>query len=126
MTQTLPHFDTPQLALAVEGLTAEEINELPFGCIRLKIDGTVAYYSRRESELSGRGDRPILGLDFFTTIAPCMNNPAFKNRIDKAVAQGSLDIEFMHVGDFADRERELHVRAQSASGGGFWLFLQRE
>lgn len=54
-----------------------------------------------------------------------MDNPRFKGRIDEAVAAGTLDAEFTHVGDFGDRDRELFVRAQSASDGGVWLFMKR-
>lgn len=120
-----PSFDTPQLAQAVEQLSPEVIDCLPFGAIKLDRAGEVTFISQRERELSGRGDRPYIGLAFFTDIAPCMNNPLFKGRIDAALAAGTLDAEFTHVGDFADRERELSVRAQSAADGGVWLFLQR-
>jgi photoactive yellow protein len=125
-TTSLPEFDEPELARAVERLSPREIDALDFGCIRIDAGGTVVSYSRRESELSGRGDRPVVGLQFFTAIAPCMNSPAFKGRIDAALASGTLDAEFMHVGDFSDRDRMLCVRAQSATGGGYWLFLKRD
>ena len=84
------------------------------------------FYSVREGELSGRGSLPTVGLPFFTAVAPCMDNPAVKGRIDAAIANGKLDADILHVGDFSDRDRPLRIRAQSASGGGVWLFLQRE
>jgi photoactive yellow protein len=118
-------FDQPQLARAVEQLPVDAINRLPFGVIKLTAGGVVEFYSAREAELSGRGDRPILGLEFFTNIAPCMDTPQFRGRIESAVASGKLDAEFNHIGDFSDRDRELAVRAQSASDGGIWLFLMR-
>ena len=107
-----PSFDTPKLAQAVEQLAPDAIDRLPFGAIKLDRSGAVMLISQRERELSGRGDRPSLGLDFFTDIAPCMDNPHFKGRIDAALAAGLLDAEFSHVGDFADRDRELSVRAE--------------
>lgn len=118
-------FDTPELAQAVERLRPADIDALDFGCVRLDASGTVVYYSRREAELSGRGERPVLGLKFFETVAPCMNTPAFKGRMESAIDSGTLDAEFLHIGDFSDRSRELWIRAQSASDGGVWLFLQR-
>ncbi len=118
-------FDTPGLAGLVDQLPVDAINRLPFGAIKLDAAGAVVFYSAREAELSGRGDRPILGLDFFTAVAPCMGTPQFKGRIDAAIAKGSLDAEFSHIGDFSDRDRELAIRAQSAPDGGVWLFLQR-
>ena len=124
-SESEPTFDTPKLAQAVELLPCEVIDRLPFGAIKLDRSGAVKYISQRERELSGRGDRPSIGLGFFTDIAPCMDNPRFKGRIEAAVAAGTLDAEFTHVGDFADRDRELSVRAQSAADGGIWLFLRR-
>ena len=124
-------FDTPELARAVEALSPAEIDALPFGAIRLDTDGRVRYYSGAEARLSGRGsERPVLGLDFFSAIAPCMDTPAFRGRIERARAAGRLDLEFGHVGDFADRARLLRVRVQSAADGadrgGYWIFLARD
>jgi hypothetical protein len=45
---------------------------------------------------------------------------------ERAIAAGSLNVEFTHVGDFNDRDRELTVKIQSATGGGMWIFLRRE
>ena len=39
-----------------------------------------------------------------------MGKPNFRGRIERALAAGSLDLEFTHVGDFSDRDRELTVR----------------
>jgi photoactive yellow protein len=123
--KTLPDFDLPMLARAVEALTADEIDMLPFGVIGLDHEGVVRLYSKTEARLSGRKSRPTEGLLFFTDVAPCMDNEYFKGRIDKALKAGTLDIAFTHVGDFSDRRRELSVRVQSATDGGVWIFHQR-
>jgi len=122
----LPGFDTPHLARAVEALSDAAVDSLPFGAIRLDDDGVVAYYSAAERRLSGSGDRVRIGIDFFSRIAPCMDNPDFRGRIERARTAGTLDLEFSHVGDFEDRDRELTVRIQSASAGGLWIFMRRE
>jgi hypothetical protein len=49
----------------------------------------------------------------------------YSGRIAQALLRGTLDLEFTHIGDFEDRNRELTVRVQSASGGGYWIFMQR-
>jgi photoactive yellow protein len=126
MSDDLINFDAPDLAQRVENLTAEAVNSLPFGAIRLDQNGVVTLYSRCEAELSGRGSLPTMGLKFFIDVAPCMDNPNFRGRIETALAAGTLDLEFTHIGDFADRTREFRVRAQSATDGGVWLFHQRE
>ncbi len=122
---TLPEFDAPDLVASIENLRIEAIHRLPFGAIRLNKDGVVIFYSAREAQLSGRRSLPTVGLNFFGDVAPCMNNAGFRGRIDAAIALGTLDIEFTHIGDFEDRNRELRVRALSSSDGGVWLFHQR-
>ena len=121
----LPDFETPNLAAAVEALPREDIDRLPFGVIGLAPDGSVCIYNKTESVLSGYKGRPAHGRLFFVDVAPCMNNGYFKGRIDKALNAGTLDISFSFVGDFSDRDRELFVRAQSASDGGCWIFIHR-
>ena len=121
----LPDFETPNLAAAVEALSRDDIDRLPFDVIGLNADGSVRIYNKAEARLSGYRDRPAHGHLFFVDVAPCMNNGYFKGRIDKALKAGTLDISFSFVGDFSDRDRELFVRAQSASDGGYWIFIHR-
>jgi photoactive yellow protein len=118
-------FDAPDLVQQVEKLAPEEIDELPFGSIRLDQDLRVTFYSLAEGRLSGYGDRPAIGRIFFSEIAPCMSNELFLGRIDQARARGTLDMEFGWIGDFSDPNREIRVRVRSAGQDGIWIFLQR-
>ena len=126
MSDSLPDFSEPALAKRIEALSPEAIDTLPFGVIRLDGEGRVAYFSEAERQLSGIGSLAKLGDNFFADIAPCMGTDAFRGRIERARKAGTLDIEFSHIGDYEDRDRELSIRAQSASDGGTWLFLRRE
>src|SRR3954469_15039972 len=126
MPQDLPPFDTPDLARVIEALPPVMLDQLPYGCIRIDKQQMVALYSEAERRLSGSGSRQRLNLHFFTEVAPCMDDPAFRGRIAQALEQGHVDLEFGWVGDFNDAERSLRVRVQSASGGGCWIFLLRE
>lgn len=118
-------FDAPDLAKKIEKLTTIEIDALPFGVVRLDDALRVVFYSKTEGRLSGYGSRPVLGRIFFTEIAPCMNTAEFAGRIAAARSRGTLDLEFAWTGDFADPKREIHVRIQSASDRGVWIFLSR-
>ena len=123
---TSVEFDQPGLAKVVATLTAEEIDALPFGVVRLDPDGKVILFSEAEARQSGFGSRPRIGLTFFTQIAPCMNTESFRGRAERAIKAGVLDVEFSHIGDFNDADRELTVKIQSAADGGMWIFLRRE
>jgi photoactive yellow protein len=125
IVSTLPDFDTPNLARAVEDLTPDQVDALPFGVIRLDAQDTVVLLNKTEAQQSGYDARPARGHGFFTDVAPCLDNGYFKGRIDKARRAGTLDIAFSFVGDFCDREREFDVRVQSSSGGGYWIFHRR-
>lgn len=126
MTDTaLPDFDEPQLARAVERLSQADIDRLPFGAIRLDAEGRVTFYSAAERRLSGYRD-VTLGRAFFAEIAPCMDHPDFRGRIESDHRAGRLDLEFGWIGDFSDQHRELRVRVQSATDGGIWVFMRRD
>ncbi len=117
-------FDTPDLANAIEALSADEIDNLPFGVVLLDRDGTVKIHNKVRTREAGRGGMPTVGLSFFTEVAPCMDNGHFKGRLEKARAAGKFDISFEFIGDFANRDSELSIRAQPSSDGGTWIFMQ--
>jgi photoactive yellow protein len=102
------------------------VDALPFGAIRIDAAGVVRFYSAAERRLSASGNRTRTGLHFFSQVAPCMDSPAFRGRIERALATGRLDLEFGWRGDFTDAARGLRVRAMSDSDGGYWIFIQRE
>ncbi len=120
-------FDTGRLAEAMQRMRPEEVNALPFGAIRLDAAGTVTYYSETERRQSGYSEAAI-GRTFFTEMAPCLDNPQFRGRIEQALARGTLDIAFDYIADFPSGARgvEVRVRVQSAGDGGCWIFMQHE
>ena len=118
-------FDMRNIAAALESLAAAEIDALPFGVVRLADSGVVSTYSKTEALQSGFGERRAVGRHFFDLVAPCMNTPAFRGRIEEEGRRGTLDLEFGHTGDFEDPARLIRIRVCSARGGGYWLLLQR-
>lgn len=121
-----PAFDAADLATLVARLDAEAIHALPFGAIRLDAQGQVIFYSRREAQLSGMGTRPAIGKLFFTELAPCMDVSGARDAVESAIAAGDFDLEFDHLGDFADASRHIRIRALPDGNGGVWLFTSRE
>jgi photoactive yellow protein len=119
-------FHSGERVRAVEQMTARDIDRLPFGVIKLDPAGSVELFNLAERVQSGYKSRPAMGLHFFTDIAPCMNVPAVKGRIDAAMGAGEVDVEVGWTGDFSDPDRAMVIRCQSASDGGLWVFLRRE
>jgi photoactive yellow protein len=122
----IPQFEAADLARKVEALASDELDELPYGVVKLDPKGVVQIYSRAEATLSGRKKRPTVGLDFWSEVAPCMAGPELRGHVEAAAALGAVDIEIGWIGDFDDPHGEIKIRVLSASDGGLWLFMNRD
>jgi photoactive yellow protein len=119
------NFDSPNLATTVEQLSQHDLDRLPFGVILLDREGIVLFYSETEGRLSGYAPRSPLGQNFFE-VSRCMGSDAFHGRIVRAMEAGKVDLEIGWSGDFADPNRDLRIRVQSARSGGIWIFIDRD
>jgi photoactive yellow protein len=118
-------FHADDLVALVEALDTAALDRLPFGAVKLDETGKVVVFSGSEQRLSGYDLGDPLGLDFFKEVAPCLNTPAYGQRLEAARKAGQVDIEIGWIGDFNDRNRQLDVRLLSAGDGGIWIFTQR-
>lgn len=118
-------IDAPDIGARIAALSEAERDALPFGVIRVDDAGTVLFYSSSERAHSGLRIDPI-GRNFFADIAPCLGTPALRQRIDSAMARGTLDLTIDEFMDLPSRatDVDMHIRMISAAGGGFWIFLQ--
>jgi photoactive yellow protein len=124
MASPVIDFSAPDLAAQVECLNQAELDELPFGVVLLDRAGTVMFYSATEARLSGYGMMP-LGKNFFEA-GRNPRNGDLRYRIMGAMEKGKVDLEFGWIGDLANPQRDLCIRAQSSSQGGVWLFIDRD
>ena len=108
----LPDFGASRLAQAVERLTPEQVDALPFGAIRLDAEWRVTSYNATERRLSGLR-REAIGRPVFVEIAPCMDNADFRGRIERAMEAGRLDIAFGYVADLPSGARRVAGRARA-------------
>ena len=122
MTNAAIAFDVPDLAARAESASQFELDQLPFGVILLDDHGNVRFYSETEARLSGYGQLP-LGQNLFAL--SCLGSDAFRGRIERARANGAVDLTFDFAGDYNDPNRTMHVRVQTARNGGLWLFIAR-
>ena len=120
---TVIDFDAPDLAGDIEQLSQYDLDQLPFGVILLDAEGTVLFYSETEQRQSGYAGRP-LGKNLFD-LSSCFGSDDFRDRIRRAQDEGKVDLEFGWPRDYADPQRELRIRVQSARRG-LWLFIQRD
>src|SRR6056300_673671 len=58
----------------LETLKPEELHELDFGVVRILKDGKILAFNKYESDVSGVAVGDAIGKNFFTQVAPCVNN----------------------------------------------------
>jgi len=83
-------FSAPDLRAELDRISHDltRFDELSFGLIVMDHDATVLAYNRVESEFSGIKQQRILGLNFFTDVAPCTNNYLVSGRFE---SESTLD-----------------------------------
>lgn len=117
-------FNAPDLAARIEALSQHDLDNLPFGVVRLDREGTILFYSATEARLSGYGIAP-LGKNFFS-YGDCVGIADLRQRIMSAMETGHVDLEFAWSTEKAGPQRDLRIRVQSARSGGVWMFFDRD
>lgn len=84
-------------------MSAEEVDELPYGFLVLDHDGVILLYNRYESRMSRLPPERVLGRSWFRDVAPCTRVDAFQGRF-RALLEGPEDA----VDRFAFRFHFLH------------------
>ena len=106
---TVAHLDEAMFD-AVDAMTAEELDALPYGIIQLDATGRILKYNAVESRLATLPQEHAVGRQFFTEIAPCTKVQAFYGRFREGVIRESLDATFEYHFAFKQRPRDVTVR----------------
>jgi len=64
----------------LESLTSEQLNRLPFGAVRIKVDGEIISYNETESSISSKKADEVIGKNFFHDVAPCTKVAEFQGK----------------------------------------------
>jgi len=118
-------FDDEGVGEELRHLTKDELNEAPFGIIKIDDAGTVQFYNRYESSLSGIDPGEATGTNFFTELAPCSNNPLFLGRFKEGVEKGELDEYFTYTFTYKMRPTLVDVRLYRDEAGNNWILIQK-
>ena len=57
----------------LESMSAEQLNQLPFGVVRITGEGDILSYNDSESSISSKRVSEVIGKNFFREVAPCTN-----------------------------------------------------
>jgi photoactive yellow protein len=102
-----------------------QLDELPFGAIRLDKQGKVLSYNMTESKLTGRDPKRVIGRNFFTDVAPCTNVQGFAGRFREGVAKGDMHVIFPYRFDFQMAPRDVSVTLfYSQQTDTAWFFVR--
>lgn len=105
-------------------LSDTDLDQLPFGAIRLDPSGKVLSYNRAEASISGLDPASVIGLNFFTDVAPCTNVQSFAGRFREGVAAKSLYITLPYRFDFEAGARDVTVTLfYSTETASAWIFV---
>jgi len=118
-------FDADGLGERLRHYDEAALNEASFGIVRLADDGTVAFYNRYESNLSGVPPSDAIGQDFFTQLAPCSNNQLFRGRFKEGVESGTLDERFSYTFTYKMRPTLVDVRLYRDDAGHNWVLIHK-
>lgn len=100
-------FDAPDLFDALNAASAEELEEAPFGVVRMNAAMEVLVYNRTEAMLSGLDPAWVLGKHFFSQIAPCTDNHLVAAKYRRAT---DLDEHLDYVLAFHMRPTRVKLR----------------
>lgn len=118
-------MNTLQELQNIDRMSPAELDELPFGAIRLDTTGKILAYNMTESKLTGRDPKRVIGRNFFTDVAPCTNVQSFAGRFREGVAKGDMHIIFPYRFDFEMAPRDVTVTLfYSQQTGTAWVFVR--
>jgi photoactive yellow protein len=78
----LPTFSNANVVDWLTAASAESLDGLPFGVVRMAQDGTVVAYNTAEADVAGLTPARVIGRHFFTSVAPCTNNYLVAQRFE--------------------------------------------
>jgi photoactive yellow protein len=102
--------DKSALLQAADGMSAEELDTLPYGMIQLDANGRILKFNAVESRLAALPQHQQVGKHFFTEVAPCTKVQDFYGRFKEGVVREALDTSFQFHFAFKQNPRDVSVR----------------
>lgn len=73
-------------------------DSMPMGLVVLDRAGRIVVYNRAEAQLAGRSRDAVMGTEFFTTVAPCMDVRElgwhFREKIGRSTFDETIELTF--------------------------------
>lgn len=121
LTAEVSEFD-----IEVTNLSPSELDDQPFGIIRLDSSGRVLSYNAFEERLARRPRNEVVGKNFFLDVAPCTRVRGFYGRFLDGMARGSLRVRLGFVFEFEHGRREVEVSMLLADDASIWIIVRSD
>ena len=109
----------------LDELSGEQLDQLPFGAIRVDAAGRILFYSRTQARIANRDPAAVIGRNFFSEVAPCTVVPDFYGQFRQGVLTGHLNTTFEFVFDFEMQPVQVRIAMRAADRPGeYWILVQ--
>ncbi len=98
-----------ELGINIDNIDEGDLDQHPFGAIKLDLRGRIVEYNRYEQELAKRSRGEAIGKSFFFEVAPCTRVRSFYGRFRDGIDAGWLDATFEFVFTFDHGPRNVEV-----------------
>jgi photoactive yellow protein len=102
-------FNSVDLAELLPRIPDSIKNGLPFGLVKLDLQGNILEYNMAEGSLTGVDPNWALGRNFFDEVAMCTKTQAFYGRFVEGVKKGFMNTVFDYVFDHRDEGVRVKV-----------------
>ena len=121
-------YEDVDVSTMLENLSREELDDLPYGVVKLDRQGTILQYNATESSITGRNAASVIGKNFFTEVAPCTNTPEFHGRFVEGFEKKFLNTVFNYLFDYHMTPVTVKVHmvlAKWAEEYHMWVMVKR-
>lgn len=119
------HFEDDNLGEKLRHASDEQLDNAPFGIIKVDDEGVIEFFNQYESDLSGMDPEEVTGRNFFTQVAPCTNNRLFRGRFKKGVRRGELEETFSYTYTYKMRPTLVDIFLYRDEAGNNWITVQK-
>jgi photoactive yellow protein len=131
-------FAQDDIDVLLANASNSDLDNLPFGVVKLDANAKILAYNRYQSMLSHRDPDKVLGKNFFKDVAICADTPTFADRFFAGVDGGHLNAMFDYNLSYKMPQTKVRVHLKKgkatdgaqppASNGSqdvYWVFIKR-
>ncbi len=118
-------FGAGDNANTLASYTPKQLDDLAFGVVQIDRTGEIHLYNSTEGQMFGIAPDSVIGKNFFTEVALCMNKPEFRDRFEDGVRSGDLNVVFeWYLGNGHQGLAQVHLRSAIVEDR-YWVFIKR-